>query len=110
MFYCDACTIYYLFEENNKIDIFSALSVGSVLYPKWIFNIKATSRSNQKVLIEGIDTEFEVMAVTPQTPNCLTPLQKCHHEVSISILSWYHKMKFKLGVIVKPNCLSVVQI
>ena len=63
---------------------------------------------------EGIDAEFEVMAVTPQTP-------KCHHnrgaaeamtenEVSISILSWYHKINFKIGVFVKPNCLSAAQV
>ena len=74
---------------------------------------------------EGIDTEFEVMAVTPQTP-------KCHHnrgaaevvvtfgslwchshdqnEVSISILKWYHKINFKLVDVVKPNCFSASQV
>ena len=60
------------------------------------------------------------MAVTPQTP-------KCHHnrgvhlgvcgvtamtenEVSISFLSWYHKINFKLGVFIKPNWLSAAQV
>ena len=32
------------------------------------------------------------------------------NEESISILSWYHKINFKLGVVVKPNCLSAVQV
>ena len=32
------------------------------------------------------------------------------NEVSISILSWYHKINFELGVIGKPNCLSAAQI
>ena len=32
------------------------------------------------------------------------------NSVSISILSWYHKINFKLGVVVKPNCLSAVQV
>ena len=31
-------------------------------------------------------------------------------EVSISILSWYHKINFKFGVFVKPNCLSAAQV
>ena len=32
------------------------------------------------------------------------------NEVSISILSWYHKINFKLGVLAKPNCFSVAQV
>ena len=78
-----------------------------------------------RAVIERIDTKYDVMAVTPQTA-------KCHHnrgaaevevtfgnlwchshdrnEVSISIPSWYPQINFKLGVAVKPNCLSAVQI
>ena len=32
------------------------------------------------------------------------------NEVSISILSWYHKINFKLGVVDKPNCLSAAKV
>ena len=32
------------------------------------------------------------------------------NEVSISILSWYHKIHFKLGDVVEPNLLSAVQV
>ena len=32
------------------------------------------------------------------------------NEVSISILSWYHKINFELLVIAKPNCLSAAQV
>ena len=32
------------------------------------------------------------------------------NEVSIFILSWNHKINFKLGVIVKQNCLAAVQV
>ena len=66
-------------------------------------------------LVEGIDTSFEVMAVTPQTPKwwhlwvCgVTAMTE--NEVSISILSWYHKINFKIGVSVKQNCLSAAQV
>ena len=31
------------------------------------------------------------------------------NEVSISILSWYHKINFEIGVFVKPNGLSAAQ-
>ena len=59
---------------------------------------------------EGIDTKFEVMAVTPQTPKCHHNRGVAENEVSISILSWYHKINFKLRVFVKPNCLSAAQV
>ena len=32
------------------------------------------------------------------------------NEVSISILSWYHKINSELGVFVKPNCLLAAQV
>ena len=32
------------------------------------------------------------------------------NEVSISILSWYHKINFKLVDVVKPNCFSAAQV
>ena len=32
------------------------------------------------------------------------------NEVSISIVSWYHKINFKSEVVVVPNCLSAVQV
>ena len=32
------------------------------------------------------------------------------NEVSISILSWYHKINFDLRVFVKPNCLSAAHV
>ena len=32
------------------------------------------------------------------------------NDVSFFILSWYHKINFKLGDVVKPNCLSAVQV
>ena len=41
-------------------------------------------------------------------PNVTTTMAE--NEVSISILSWYHKINFKLWVIVKPNCLSAAQV
>ena len=77
------------------------------------------------VVCEGIDTEFEVMAVTPQTPDVITTeaqprlwqhmgvcgvTDMTENEASISILSWNHKINFKLGVVVKPNSLSAVQV
>ena len=70
-------------------------------------------------LFEGIDTEFEVMAVTPQTPKChhnlgcasiLLLIAMTENEVSISILSWYHKIDFKSVDVVKPNCFSAAQV
>ena len=52
------------------------------------------------------------MAVTPQTPNCHhnRGVAMTENEVLISILSWYHKINFKLGVFVKPNCLLAAQV
>ena len=64
----------------------------------------------QPYIVEGINTEFEVMAVTPQTSNFCDVTVMTENEVSISVLSWYHEINFKSGDVAKPNCLSVVQV
>ena len=59
--------------------------------------------------IEGIDTSFSAMAVTPQTPKwwhfgvCGAMTE---NEVSMSIQSWYHN----LINIVKLNCVPAFQV
>ena len=50
-----------------------------------------------------------------RSPSLLTPAicgvtAMTENEASIPILSWYHKINFKMGVFVKPNCLSVAQV
>ena len=59
-------------------------------------------------MVERIDALFEVMShhslgvcgVTAMTEN----------EVSNSILSWCHKINFKLADVVEPNCFSTVKV
>ena len=66
----------------------------------------ATREINTKITLEWARKQFVtrvhlgVCGVTAMTEN----------EVSISILSWYHKINFELGVLAKPNCFSVAQV
>ena len=65
-----------------------------IFVPDGIMHSKSTL---VEVMAEGIDTEFEVMAVTPQTP-------KCHHnrgaaEVVVTFGSlWCHSYDRKRGI------------
>ena len=72
-------------------------------------------------VVEGIDTEFEVMAVTPQTPKyhhnrgaaevvVTFGSLWCHsHDLKLGI-NFYSIINFKICVFAKPNCLSAVQV
>ena len=82
-----------------------------------------------QLVVEGIDTEFSVMAVTPQTPKCHQMwwhlrLRLGCGDICESVVSqlwpktqyqfpFYHgttKLTLNLGDVVKPNCLSAVQV
>ena len=69
-----------------------------------------------KVYNDGINTELEVMAVTPQTGSQMSPQPRlwCHlgvcgvtfmteNELSMMILSWYYKFYFTLGDVAMPT-------
>ena len=86
-----------------------------------IAQIGSCDRSRMKELIPSLRSWLWYHRLPNVTKTEAQPRLWCHlgvcgvtamteNEVSISILSWYHKINFELGVVVKPNCLSAVQV
>ena len=98
------CSLVYLlnyFIECDNIQYFKITMLKELIpsFRSWLWHHRLPNVTTTEAQ-PRLWWHLGVCGVTAMTEN----------EVSISILSWYHKINFKIWVFAKPNCLSAVQV